>query len=235
MKIITGHWLWTGYKFHQFVINEGILNDVQYEQVPEPDGEKDSHLVVPEGVIRIAKNAFRWDDITVGVTLPDGLVAIDEHAFDLCDQMRSINIPATVTHIGEGAFYGCKKIKITVDKKNPRYKVIGKCLVDMEENKLIAIMSSNEPAIPEFITKFGTGFVCNESRLKKITIPAGVKALPKNTFNMCEKLVELILPESLETIGDGSFGGCDSMTIKAPADSYAIRYAKENNLNYEEI
>ena len=236
MKIIPGKWwMWTGHTFHKFVVRGSVLKDVQYKSVPQKDDEEDKHRIVPDGVKRIDTEAFRYDDLTTQITLPEGLITIDKNAFESCNELRKIHIPASVTYIGEGTFRGCKKVKITVDKKNPRYKVIDKCLVDMVDNKLIAIMSSNEPIIPEFVSKLGYGFVCNPDRIKKIAIPEGVKKLPDYAFLNCDKLTEIRIPNGLDTVGEYAFLCCDNVTIKAPSKSYAIEYAKECGIKYEEF
>ena len=40
------------------------------------------------------------------------------------------------------------------------------------------------------------------------------------------------IPESVIEIGEGAFAGCGSLTIHAPAGSYAEQYAKENNIPF---
>lgn len=92
------------------------------------------------------------------------------------------------------------------------------------------------------------------------TIPKGVKIIGANAFYNC-LISHIIVPDTVETIekkafnqmpldvlelpatvcnidtdlfGDDSDCG-DDCIIKAPAGSYAIQYAKENSIEYEEV
>jgi hypothetical protein len=40
------------------------------------------------------------------------------------------------------------------------------------------------------------------------------------------------LPDSLQSIGDAAFSGCDLLMLIVPRDSFAYKYAKENNITY---
>jgi hypothetical protein len=41
-----------------------------------------------------------------------------------------------------------------------------------------------------------------------------------------------VLPESVTSIGDGVFDGCDALVLTVPAGSYAEQYAKDNGIAY---
>ena len=54
------------------------------------------------------------------VIIPDGIVAIDENAFRYCC-IECVHIPKTVVKLDLFAFYGCEKLYIEVYKENPVY------------------------------------------------------------------------------------------------------------------
>jgi len=64
------------------------------------NGELLTHLVIPEGVIKISAYAFRSCNIT-SLTLPNSLTFIDDGAFSYSD-ITSIIMPNSVTYIGTG-------------------------------------------------------------------------------------------------------------------------------------
>ena len=68
--------------------------------------------------------------------------------------------------------------------------------------------------------------------LKSVIIPEGVETIGEAAFEFVE-LNEIILPKSLNEIGERAFE--KKVIIKAPKGSYAIKWAKENNMKYEEI
>jgi hypothetical protein len=57
------------------------------------------------------------------VIIPDGIVAIDENAFRYCC-IECVHIPKTVAKIDPFAFYGCEKLYIEVDADNPVYESV---------------------------------------------------------------------------------------------------------------
>lgn len=51
-------------------------------------------------------------------------------------------------------------------------------------------------------------------------------------FYDCSALTSIELPDSVTSIEDEAFEGCINLTITVQRDSYAARYAKDNNLKY---
>ena len=91
--------------------------------------------------------------------------------------------------------------------------------------------------------------------LKELIIPEGIKNIGESAFENCCGLEELILPFSLETIGDKAFyncknlesiaiqknvtkigketfGNCEKLTIYGVDYTYPISYARKNNISY---
>ena len=68
--------------------------------------------------------------------------------------------------------------------------------------------------------------------LTSVVIPDGVKEIGVDAFSGCTSLTSVTIPRSVRVIY-GSFFGCTSLTIHAPAGSYAEKYAKEHNIPFE--
>ena len=45
---------------------------------------------------------------------------------------------------------------------------------------------------------------------------------------------DVYIHEKVNSISDDAFAYCEGLTIHAPKGSYAIEYAKQNNINYVE-
>ncbi|MBQ9812878.1 MAG: leucine-rich repeat domain-containing protein [Thermoguttaceae bacterium] len=107
---------------------------------------------------------------------------------------------------------------------------------------------------PKSVKAIGNGAFTSCSLLEKIELPKNVEKIGLYAFSDCRKLERIAMPKSVKEIGvsvdDGSspssspkivepikknnaFAGCDFLTIVAPRDSYAERYAKETLVNYE--
>ena len=75
----------------------------------------------------------------------------------------------------------------------------------------------------------------SERDVQSITLPQSVKCISKGAFDSCESLTSITIPDSVTSIGKWAFSRCFMLTIRAPQDSYAARYAKENRNRFEEI
>ena len=75
----------------------------------------------------------------------------------------------------------------------------------------------------------------DESNRKNITfidIPKGVSGIGDRAFVGCKALLEIHIPKTVSAIGEYAFWECSSISIHAPAGSYAETYAKENNIPF---
>ena len=68
--------------------------------------------------------------------------------------------------------------------------------------------------------------------MSKIVLPDGLEQVGRNAFSGCASLSELSIPDSVTAIGKDAFTGCKTLTIHAPAGSYAEQYVKENNIPF---
>lgn len=118
---------------------------------------------------------------------------------------KEVTIPACVTEIGEEAFYWC---------------------------------NAESVIIPGNVTKIGYSAFEN-SHLKSIVIKDGVIEISARAFMECVYLVDITLPASIKSIGYKAFlvhyhvdGLNERRTIRAPKNSYAEQYAKDNGIRF---
>ena len=74
------------------------------------------------------------------------------------------------------------------------------------------------------------------NRIRSIHVPNGIEVLGAGLCQWNMMLTDVYLPESVKEIGEDAFQtyrGPTSVTIHAPAGSYAEQYAKENNIPFE--
>ena len=89
--------------------------------------------------------------------------------------------------------------------------------------------------VPESVTGINGFAFCECEMLKQITLPNGLISIDAFAFWKCANLSKIIMPTSATEIHNLAFADCDSLTIHAPAESYAIQFAKENGIQYEEL
>ena len=72
--------------------------------------DKLKHVILPEGVTRIGRNAFAWTEIS-RINLPESLTSMGEGAFACCDSLKSVRIPDGVAELPYDVFGHCRKLQ----------------------------------------------------------------------------------------------------------------------------
>ena len=92
-----------------------------------PNGKKDPHFVVPQGVERIQAYAFYDNSFISSVSLPLGLKTIGEGAFGSCGRLTAVSVPLTVDNVEDYAFANCVSLsRVSL----PPHARLGKDLFD---------------------------------------------------------------------------------------------------------
>ena len=153
-------------------------------------------LDIPSSVNYIGGSAFSNCKSLQSIKLPKGLTLLNYGLFEECEQLSDIQIPSTVTTIKEDAFNGCKALKTIT---------------------LPASLSTleNEPYS-------GSGIFSGCSALKSILVEAGNKYFESDGTALYNKtkdtlicfprgVTDVVVPQSVKTIGRKAFFGCDSL------------------------
>lgn len=73
------------------------------------------------------------------------------------------------------------------------------------------------------------------SGIEEVALPDTCTEIGQDAFAQCESLTKVTIPASVTTIHEDAFRMSDNVVIYAPKDSYAIEYAKANNIPYVEM
>ncbi|MDR1902116.1 MAG: leucine-rich repeat domain-containing protein [Treponema sp.] len=77
-------------------------------------------------------------------------------------------------------------------------------------------------SIQQGITKIGTGAFWNNTTVEIIRIPDTVTCIAGDAFVYCDNLREVVIPKSVEVIGDNPFAGCPEIAIKNNSDCFIL-------------
>ena len=143
-----------------------------------------SEIRLSSGLETIGGNAFFHCMNLSDVILPDSLKTIEAGAFWYCYDLGNIHIPANVSEIGPGAFMGAGVTSFSVDSNNAYYCAVDGVLFNKDQTILQAYPGSNERTV--------------------YRVPDGVTEIQDSAFFFLAP-AEIILPESLEYIGDYAF------------------------------
>ncbi|CDB25407.1 ig-like domain-containing surface protein [Firmicutes bacterium CAG:552] len=195
-------------------------------------------ISIPANVEVIGDSAFVKCSGLVGVSFPDGgnLTTIGKSAFYGCIGLSAdeFKLPATVTSVKSDAFTECT-IKgsgtgsgLIEVGGSAVYFVSGwiiKCgngvgKVDLgNTTAFVGIADAafyqskiTDITLPGTIKYIGDSAFCGATELKSVTFSAnGLLRVGVGAFSECRKLEKIVLPDSVEEIGDRAFIGCESL------------------------
>lgn len=206
-----------------FSVNNGVLFDKSTKTLlVYPEAKSGKSYAIPQGTQKIADSAFYCATLE-NVTVPNSVVQIGAWAFAYCKALTSIAIPNSVTQIGEHAFTACKQLKLVT---------IPNSVTQIGEYAFIGCSAISSITLPDNITQIeeGTFYACSD--LTSIIIPNSVVQIKKEAFYKCASLTDAVILNAVTEIDTSAFDGCTYLTLTVPHDSYALEYAKNNNISY---
>ena len=156
-------------------------------------------------------------------TIPQGIISIGDGAFFDNSSLKSITIPDSVTSIGDEAFSSCSSLT-SVN--------IPDSVTSIGDSAFYSCDSLTSVSIPDSVTSIGDRAFCYCDSLTSVSIPDSVTAIGNRAFYYCDSLTSVSIPNSVTSIGDYAFGDCSNLILTVPRNSYALEYAKTNNIPY---
>ena len=164
---------------------------------------KNSHilkkLIIPENYTNLGRNTF------TGSTLDEVFIYanISEH-----------NLSPCIYSNNDGPFYGCDSLKkATVG--------VGACTA-LPYYLFCGATGLEEVNLTEGLQEIHTGAFMNTTSLKKVNLPEGLLSIESEAFKNCESLEKIIFPSSLQWIADYAFYGTKLKYICLPEDLEAV-------------
>ncbi len=196
------------------------------------NGKLITELVIPDEITEIKPFTFGGAGIT-SVTIHENVTEIGQDAFKRCTALSNVVIPDGVTIIGKGAFYECTGLEsVTVGAGVTRVDegAFGRC------DKLNAVYISDLAAwcgiafysYPNFSSNplFNAGnLYLNDELLTELVIPENITDIKQGTFYGSTAIESITLHEHVSTIGEKAFYGCSAVeciTSCIPAESLFV-------------
>ncbi|MBQ8497196.1 MAG: leucine-rich repeat protein [Clostridia bacterium] len=181
-------------------------------------------LCIPEGIVRIASEALRYNIGIEEILLPATLQVIDAYAFAQNKYLSRIVIPANVTEMGEGVFEECESLRsVTIEGKLEYLadRTFYKCEMLTEVILPDTIRSIGNHAftdcifeqieIPEGVVSIGGEAFCGCNRLHTLNLPEGLIEIGERAFAYCDQISRFVIPEGVDALLSGTFFACDGM------------------------
>jgi len=185
-------------------------------------------VTLPESMTHIGDNAFYDCQNLPSIIFPDNITDIGYSAFYNCQRLATITLPACLNQIGDHAFQNCSSLAdiiIPVNLTSEFYNntAFNSCsnLTSIEVQPGNSVYSSQDGIL--FDRDQTTLLLCPRGKSGSYSVRAGVNTIADSAFNNCRNLTEIILPESLTSIGSFAFAYCNHISeITVPENVTSI-------------
>ena len=178
------------------------------------------------------------------ITLHQNTQIICDYAFKGCTTLSNVTIPVNVTHIGDYAFSNCSGLtKVSIPnsvKSIDTYAFYG-----CSNLKGVHIDDLKKWCEIDFVDAYSNPlyYACkiylNDQVLTELIIPESVETIGEYVFYNCTYLTSVSIPDSVKSIGGYAFCGCSNLKgvyiddIKKWCEiDFAVSYSYSNPLYY---
>jgi hypothetical protein len=169
---------------------------------------------IPEGVDSIAGDAFYECSKLSYVIMPTTLVYVGSGSFNGCSNLANVTLPTNLVTIGSYAFSGCStlsEINIPASLKYIGFGAFDRCYnlagftID-NENKVFSVIDG-------VLYNYNTTKLVLYPNMKSSNyiIPDFVDTIGEGAFADCNNLIDIELPESVKSIEDDAFYSCKGL------------------------
>lgn len=173
-------------------------------------------VIIENGVTSIGNLAFSRCTSLTDISIPNSVKLIDVSAFENCSSLKSIIIPNGITSIQDMTFEGCSNLtSITIPSS---VKLIESAFVGC--SKLTNVYISDIAAWCNIKFKSETfnplyyahNLYLNGELIKNLIIPDTVTSIGQYTFYGCNRITSLSIGNNVTSIGKYAFSDCNSLT-----------------------
>ncbi|MCR5124838.1 MAG: leucine-rich repeat domain-containing protein [Treponema sp.] len=159
------------------------------------------------------------------VTIPDYVTKIDIKAFRRCASLKSVVIPPSVTEIDDYAFFNCTSLSSVIIPESVtsigRYAFCH-CNITALSHPCLTIKDGLAIEYDDWVVYCAT-------QRRSITIPDGIRVIFDRAFCDCASIESVKIPESVTTISNKAFKGCNITELSHPLLTIKNGVAIKNN------
>lgn len=190
--------------------------------------ERLQNIEIPQNVNRIGNSAFLGCQNLEKIEIPEAVERIGGGAFSGCKNLKSIEISKNVEQIGGSAFANSGIESITVAEDNPYYCAINGSLYTKDKTKMIQYAAPKTEtvfSIPDGVTEIASGAFGGAENLINIILPSTLEFIGNSAFYNCYGLTNMVIPSGVLEIGSSAFEGCKNLKkIEIP---FSVTYIEE--------
>ncbi len=155
-------------------------------------------------------------------SIPNSVTTIEDGVFESCYGLTSVTIPNSVTTIGNYVFYACTGLtSVTIPNSVTK---IGNRAFGYVSNIVYNGSATGSPWGANCVNGYVDGYLvysdaskttlcgCSSSATGEIIIPNSVTTIGYGAFVGCDSLTSITIPNSVTTIEEEGFGWCSNLT-----------------------
>ncbi len=180
---------------------------------------------IPDSVTSIGSSAFSGCTGLTSVDIPDSVTSIGSYAFSYCSGLTSVVIPDSVTSIGSSAFSGCTgltSVTIGDSVKSIGCEAFYYCS-DLKEVHIADLAAWYKISFNGYYSNplyyAGNLYLNGEILSGDLVIPDSVTSIGEGAFYGCSGLTSIDIPDSVTSIGSYAFSYCSGLTSVDIPDS----------------
>ena len=160
-------------------------------------------VTIPNSVTSIGGGAFEYCSGLTSITIPNSVTSIGNSAFRGCRGLTSITIPNSVTSIEDDAFLGCSGLtSVHITDLEAWCKIAFSFSHEMDFQRSFADIYSSNPLT------YARHLFLNGEEVKDLVIPNSVTSIGVGAFYNCSGLTSVTIPNSVTSIGASAFEDC---------------------------
>ncbi len=166
---------------------------------------------LPQNIKEIKRDAFHGCSALEHIDIPENTTALGAYAFCKCENLKDIYIPAGVTKL-VSVFEGCGGLEsIAAAEGNPVFHVSGNCLIETETKKLLRGCHNSVIPSDGSVKRLDNYSFDKCDKLESIVIPDGVIEIYNNAFKQCENLKSVTIAKTVTYVCNPYFEDCNAL------------------------
>ena len=178
-------------------------------------------VIFEEGsqLMNISNYAFHNCTSLTSIEIPNSVTSIDSYAFGNCTSLTNIEIPNSITSIGSGAFYYCTSLEsVTFEENSQLTSIDSYAFCNCTSIKDVYYTGNVEAWLGISLNGnysnpmwYGANLYFEGELVTNLVIPDSVKSIGKYAFYGCDSLLNVEISDSVTSIGYSVFETCVSL------------------------